>query len=80
MPNQIDELTDRVIRKLEPECVVCETILDDEAINEQDLASTAYDAGRRVQKLVNPKGFKEGTYKLAEHSSRTASEGGHACS
>jgi len=44
---------------------VCETILDDEAMNEQDLASTAYDAGWRDQKLMNPKGFKEGTFQLA---------------
>jgi len=44
---------------------VCETILDDEAMNEQDLASTAYDAGWKDQKLMNPKGFKEGTFQLA---------------
>ena len=44
---------------------MCETILDDEAIDEQDRASTAHDAAWREQRLVNPKGFKEETYQLA---------------
>ena len=41
MPTQIDELTDRVIRNFELECVG-ETLFDDEAISEQNLASAAY--------------------------------------
>lgn len=46
MPTQKDELTDRVIRKF------CETLFNDEAISEENLASCAYEQGRRTYRLA----------------------------
>jgi len=46
MPTQIDELTDRVNRKF------CETLFDDGAIPEQNLASGRYKQGWRRYRLA----------------------------
>jgi hypothetical protein len=46
VPTQIDELIDKVNRKF------CETLFDDEAISEQNLAPDTYKQGWRTYRLA----------------------------